>query len=480
MIAPGDVDYDRARTVSYGIARRPAAVVRARNATDVSRVVRLAREHGLELAVRSGGHSPAGHGTTDGGIVLDLGGLKSLDIDARRRTAWAGAGLTAGEYTAATAAHGLATGFGDTGSVGLGGITLSGGIGYLVRAHGLTIDNLLAADVVTADGELRRVDARTHPDLFWAIRGGGGNVGVATRLHYRLSEVDLVTGGTLVLPATPQTLVRYVAEALAAPEQLTTVVTVMPVGPHGPLVMRAVLVHSGAPAEGDCAVAPFRALAEPIADTVGPVRYRDLLVPAGGDHQTWAHRTMFLDAVDVDAADALLAALGGSDSPMPLVQLRVLGGAMARVPADATAFAHRTAPILANVAALYEHPDELPSRTAWVHGLTTRCGHGAARRSGSWATKDVPASAGPTRGGPGSGSWRSSGATTRRTSSGSTRTCRRRGVSSVRPRSGGGANLTKPLAGRTGLRSRRTPPGSGHQGRPLDASLIKFRRIARR
>ncbi len=240
MIAPGDVDYDRARTVSYGIDRRPAAVVRARSTADVSRVVRLAREHGLELAVRSGGHSPAGHGTTDGGIVLDLAGLKGLDIDARRRTAWAGAGLTAGEYTAATAAHGLATGFGDTGSVGLGGITLSGGIGYLVRAHGLTIDNLLAADVVTADGELRRVDASTHPDLFWAIRGGGGNVGVATRFRYRLSEVDLVTGGTLVLPATPQTLVRYLAEALAAPEQLTTIATVMPVGPHGPLVMRAV------------------------------------------------------------------------------------------------------------------------------------------------------------------------------------------------------------------------------------------------
>ena len=373
VIAAGDVDYDRARTVSYGIDRRPAAVVRARGTADVSRVVRLAREHGLELAVRSGGHSPAGHGTIDGGIVLDLAGLKDLDIDARRRTAWAGAGLTAGEYTAATAAHGLATGFGDTGSVGLGGVTLSGGIGYLVRAHGLTIDNLLAAEVVTADGELRRVDARTHPDLFWAIRGGGGNLGVATRLRCRLSAVDLVTGGTLMLPATPQTLVRYLAEALAAPEQLTTIATVMPVGPHGPPVMRATVVHSGAPAAGERAVTPFRALAEPIADTIGPLRYRDLLTPAGGDHQTWAHRTMFLDAVDVDvdAAGALLAALRDSDSPMPLVQLRVLGGAMARVPADATAFAHRTAPILANVAALYEHPDELPSRAAWVDGLTS-------------------------------------------------------------------------------------------------------------
>ena len=135
--------------------------------------------------------------------------------------------------------------------------------------------------------------------------------------------------------------------------------------------MRATVVHSGAPVAGERAVAPFRALAQPIADTIGPVRYRDLLVPAGGDHQTWAHRTMFLDDVDIDAAGALLVALRDSDSPMPLVQLRVLGGAMARVPADATAFAHRTAPILANVAALYEHPDELPLRAAWVDGLTS-------------------------------------------------------------------------------------------------------------
>ena len=244
VIEPGDVDYDRARTVCYGIDRRPAAVVRARDAGDVARTVRLAREHDLELAVRSGGHSPAGHGTTDGGIVLDLAGLKGVEIDVRRRTAWAGAGLTAGEYTAATAVHGLATGFGDTGSVGVGGITLSGGVGYLVRKHGLTIDNLLAADVVTADGELRRADPRTHPDLFWAIRGGGGNVGVATRFHYRLHEVDTVIGGTLVLPATPRTLTRYLAEGQAAPEQLTSVVTVMPAG-NGPFVLRATLVYAG-------------------------------------------------------------------------------------------------------------------------------------------------------------------------------------------------------------------------------------------
>ena len=207
VIYPDDPGYDEARAVfSGGIDRRPAVIARVASAADVSRVVSLARETGLELAVRSGGHSDAGHSTTDGGIVLDLSGMKGLHIDAAGRAAWAETGLTAGDYTEAAGEHGLATGFGDTGSVGIGGITLGGGIGYLVRKHGLTVDDLLAAEVVTADGRLLRADADTHPDLFWAIRGGGGNFGVATRFCFRLHEVDTVVGGMLMLPATPETI----------------------------------------------------------------------------------------------------------------------------------------------------------------------------------------------------------------------------------------------------------------------------------
>ena len=180
VIAPDDPAYDEARTVFVtGIDRRPAAAVRVADAGDVSRVVSLARETGLELAVRSGAHSGAGFGTSDGGIVLDLSQMRGLDIDADARTAWAETGLTAGQYTAATSAHGLATGFGDTGSVGIGGITLGGGVGFLVRKCGLTIDDLLAAEVVTADGNLLKIDAETEPDLFWAIRGGGDSAGTA-------------------------------------------------------------------------------------------------------------------------------------------------------------------------------------------------------------------------------------------------------------------------------------------------------------
>src|SRR5215510_13362056 len=175
IIAPGDSEYDKARTVFYGgVDRHPAVIIRVANAKEVAQVISLARENELELAVRSGGHSNAGHSVTEGGIVLDLSGMKDLQIDTKSKTAWAEAGLTAAEYTSATAEHGLATGFGDTGSVGIGGITLGGGVGYLVRKYGLTIDSLLAAEIVTADGQIRRVSETENPELFWAIRGGGG------------------------------------------------------------------------------------------------------------------------------------------------------------------------------------------------------------------------------------------------------------------------------------------------------------------
>ena len=161
--------------------------------------------------MRSGGHSVVGHSLADGGIVIDLKEMRALEIDPKSRTAWAETGLTTGEYTTATAAYGLATGFGDTGSVGIGGITLGGGVGYLVRKYGLTIDSLLAAEMVTADGQHRYVDASTDPDLFWAIRGGGGNFGVVTRFKFRLHPVDQVVGGMLFLPATPDVIAGFMA-----------------------------------------------------------------------------------------------------------------------------------------------------------------------------------------------------------------------------------------------------------------------------
>src|SRR5581483_11865819 len=224
VIVPDDAEYDKARAVFYGgIDRRPAVIIRVKNAKEVSQVILLARKSGLELAVRSGGHSVAGHSASEGGIVLDLSDMKDLQIDANQKTAWAETGLTAGEYTTTTGSHGLATGFGDTGSVGIGGITLGGGIGYLVRKHGLTIDSLLAAEVVTADGKILQVDEKNHPDLFWAMRGGGGNFGVATRFKFQLHPVGQVYGGMLVLPCAADIIASFIGEAESASEELSVI-----------------------------------------------------------------------------------------------------------------------------------------------------------------------------------------------------------------------------------------------------------------
>jgi FAD/FMN-containing dehydrogenase len=376
VTGPDDHEYDEARAVfPGGIDKRPAAIVRVADAEDVARVIALARGTGLELAVRSGGHSGAGHGVSEGGIVLDLRGMRRLDIDVDGRSAWAETGLTAAEYTAATAAHGLATGFGDTGSVGIGGITNGGGIGFLSRKFGMTIDSLVAAEVVTADGELQHVDAETEPDLFWAIRGGGGNVGVATRARFRLHDVGQVVGGMLFLPATPDTVASFIAAAEAAPDDLTTIANVMPAPPmpflpeehHGDLVIFALITHAGGGEDGERAVAPFRAIARPIADMVRPMSYPEMYLPEDPDyHPAAVARNMFLDGFDRDTAALILERLEASDSPMRVAQIRVHGGAISRVPNDATAFAHRDRPIMANVAALYEDPAERPARQAWV------------------------------------------------------------------------------------------------------------------
>lgn len=340
VIAPDDAEYDTARAVVAG-----------------------------------GGHRRAGHGVSEGGIVIDLRDMKGLEIDADARTAWAETGLTAGEVTTALAEHGLAIGFGDTGTVGIGGITLGGGVGYLVRKHGLTIDNLLAAEVVTADGWLIHVDGDTDPDLFWAIRGGGGNFGVATRFQYRLHALDGIYGGMLILPATAETVAGFMAAAEAAPDELSTIANVMNCPPmpfvpeehHGSLVILGMLAYAGPLEFGEDALAPFRALAPPLADMLKPMPYPDLFPPEDPDyHPTAAALTMLMDHVDLGVAETIMEYLEGSDASVRVAQLRVLGGAMAGVPADATAYAHRASRIMVNVAAFYDGPEDRLAREAWV------------------------------------------------------------------------------------------------------------------
>ncbi len=390
VIAPGDAGYDAARSVFPGnIDRRPAVVVRPADAAEVSTVVSLARDSGLELAVRCGGHSGPGFGVCEGGIVLDLSAMKRLDIESEGRSAWAEAGLTAGEYTNAAGAHGLATGFGDTGSVGIGGLTVGGGIGFLLRKHGMTIDDLLAAEIVTADGRILQVDEEQHPDLFWAIRGGGGNFGVATRFRFRLHDVPSIVGGILMLPATPEVITAFIAESEAAPEELTTIANVMRTPPmpfvpekhHGALAIFALMAYAGDSKAGERAVAPFRALAEPLADMLRPMPYPEIYMPDEEDYHPLAvGRTRFTDRFDEEAARTILDRISTSSAMMSVTQIRALGGAMAGVPAEATAFAHRASRFMVTVAAVYEQLEETAQHKGWVDelaGTLQREGDGA-------------------------------------------------------------------------------------------------------
>jgi FAD/FMN-containing dehydrogenase len=387
VIGPSDAAYDKARQVFFtGVDRRPAAVVRVAGADDVARVVTLARATGLDLAVRSGGHSRAGYGTSDGGIVIDLSGMRAIDIDADAKTAWVQTGITAAEYTNATGERGRATGLGDTGSVGIGGITLAGGIGFLVRKNGLTIDDLLAAEVVTADGEIVQVSEQSEPELFWAIRGGEGNFGIATRLKLRLHEISEIVGGMLIMPATPEVITDFIEAAEAAPEELSTIANVMLAPPmpfipeeaHGRPVLVALLADVGPVDQAEGVLAPFRALGKPYADMVRTIRYPEMYEGEGPPVPFMAGANFFADALAPADASTILEQLRQSTAMMKAVQLRVLGGAMARVPNGATAFAHRDRGLFVNIAAMYVDPGETDTHDGWVARLADSLGKGEA------------------------------------------------------------------------------------------------------
>ena len=390
VIGPDDPSWTDATTILYGyLGGEPRVVVRPSDAADVAAAIGFARRAGIEIAVRSGGHSGAAHGTVADGLVIDVRDLDSLEIDAAARTATAGAGVTAGAYTAEAGKHGLATGFGDTGSVGLGGITTGGGVGYLSRRHGLTIDNLISAQVVTADGAIHDVDAEHEPDLFWAIRGGGGNVGVVTQFTYRLHDVPQVVGGMLMLPATADTVTEFMRLALDAPDELGLIANVMPAPPmpfvpqehHGELVIFALMAWSGAEEAADSVLAPFRSLATPISDLLAPMPYSGLFPPEDPSYHPIATSvTGFARGFGRDEAETVLRTLSEAQSrpevQMAVVQLRPLGGAIARMPGDATAYAHREWPIMFNVAAIVGAVPDLDAQRGWIGELASRIADG--------------------------------------------------------------------------------------------------------
>jgi FAD/FMN-containing dehydrogenase len=378
LISPEADDYDRARRVhNAAVDRRPALIARPTDAADVALLIAHARDRGLPLVVRAGGHSMAGHGTGDGAILLDLSAMRGVEIDADERTAWADAGVLAGEYTSATHALGLVTPFGDAGSVGVAGITLGGGVGWLVRKHGMTIDSLLAVEIVTADGRRRIASAVEEPDLFWGVRGAGANFGVVTRLQFRLHPLDNVLAGDILLPASRDVLRSLVPVLLAAPDELTAMPTIMltPQDPaipdqhRGRPVVYISVAWSGPEEAGERALAPLRALAAPIIDTVTWQAYPALFSPVDREEEPTSgvsSRALFLDALDDTTIDVIERRLTEADAPRAIVQLRVLGGAMARVPGDETAFGWRDRPVLLWLITPYDELGRAADVEAWT------------------------------------------------------------------------------------------------------------------
>ena len=357
VLAPGQDGYDEAAATVFAVGT-PDLVVRPRDPSEVAAALRYAAHRGLPVSVRSGGHSPAGHGTNDGGMVIDLRHLRAVRVlDRDTRLVRVGAGATWGEVAAALRPDGLALTSGDTASVGVGGLTLAGGIGWMVRRYGLAIDAVTAADVVTADGQLVRADATEHPDLLWALRGGGGNFGVVVSLDFTAQPVDAVHYGTIAyrldmplgtaacgaaggLPG----LIRAWRDLMrASDESLTTALALIPPMMGRPsMVMLRCCYASADAAAATAALAPFRGLAPVAADEVRVVPYAGVLdetrMPPGMRVQM---RNAFFRQLDNERA----AAIAGLFRDGAAVELRSLGGAFGRVPADATAFAHRDASV---------------------------------------------------------------------------------------------------------------------------------------
>jgi len=383
ILSQGDAGYDDARRIWNGtIDRRPALIVRARDVEDVKWAVRHAREHELEIAIRGGGHSVAGHSVTEGGVMIDLSPMKRVDVDPVARRAHVEPGVLLGELDRATQEHGLAVPAGTVSHTGVAGLTLGGGIGWLMRKHGLTIDNLLSVELVTASGELVRASADEEPELFWGIRGAGANFGVVTAFEFRLHPVGpLVTGGPLLFPLEEAARVlRGVREAEAELHDdlgLACVLMTVPPAPtfpselHGRRVLAVVPAWAGDPDEAEQAVAPLRALGDPVLDGYGPIPYVALQSMIDESAPHGIHQRNFADHVELSdgAIDALVGRFEHVTHPMAHVVLTLLGGAVARVAPDATAFPHRDGSWVAWVIGMWRPDEDGTSHVEWIGSM---------------------------------------------------------------------------------------------------------------
>ena len=393
IIVPGDGRYEAAASFYNRLYRSwPALVVRPVDAQDVARALALGQEHGYDVAVKGGGHSVAGYGAIDGGLLLDLAELDRIQLDPEAQLVAVGGGVRAGAFTAATVEAGMVVPLGDSPDVGVAGLTLGGGIGWLSRRFGLSLDSLDSAEVVLADGTIVTASQDDHADLFWALRGGGGNLGVVTSMRFRLYRIGAILGGMIALPATPRVLRGLLELTGDAPDELGTIALVTRLGPlpfvpaeaYGQLAVLITLVWCGDVDEGRRQVDRLRSLAPPIVDAVHVRPYTDmytLLADAAPTTITNSTATLLtdLDRFDDSAIASVLAALEApldTDEPvLSAVELRVLGGAIARVEPDATAFGHRHRELACSVVAAGSAPSRVDQHRAWVRTLAGGLDH---------------------------------------------------------------------------------------------------------
>ena len=372
LLRPGDNGYNAARRVWNGmIDRRPALIARCTGAADVITAVRFARSHELLVSIKGGGHNITGNAVCEGGLMIDLSALKGMRIDPAARTVRAEAGLTWGEFNRETQAFGLATTGGVVSTTGIAGLTLGGGLGWLMSKHGLSCDNLLSADIVTADGEFMTASTEQNPDLFWGLRGGGGNFGVVTSFEYRLHQLDPVLAGMVIHPMdqASEVLRFYRDYARGCPDELTAFAAMM-FSPEGAPVVAMVVGHIGDPMQGEKLMAPVRRFGSPLADTIGPMSYvqlnslLDAAVPYGGVQRYW--KSSFLRELENDVLDIMVDRAGTMRSPMSMVGFFHVHGAATRVNPNETAFSLRDDQWDYDVISQWTDPAETVGHVQWT------------------------------------------------------------------------------------------------------------------
>jgi FAD/FMN-containing dehydrogenase len=379
LLEPGDADYDAFRRVHNGlIDRRPALIVRCRTASDVAAAVGFARRGGFEICVRGGGHNVAGLAVADDAIMIDLAEMKDARVDPDARTVRAEGGLTWAELNDATARHGLAVTGGAVSTTGIAGLTLGGGLGWLMPKFGLAADNLLAVELVTADGEIREVTAESDPDLFWALRGGGGNFGIATAFTYRLHPLETVTGGLIAHPfEAAADLLRFYRDAIADASDDLEMFAALVHAPDGSGTKLAALIvcHTGSPEQAEADLAPFKAWGSPLVVDVGPMPYPTMntLLDAGFPADSLNYwLSSFTRGITDELIDIVVERFATTPSPMNAVVFEHFHGAVTRVPETETAVPHRQTGWNLLLPSVWVDPAETEQNIAW-----TRATHAA-------------------------------------------------------------------------------------------------------